>query len=146
MKHIARYGLLLIGILFTLVSCTNNKKVNAVQTETVKPDTADKNFDTFFTRFETDSVFQLSRISFPIKKTILEDDTTKTVNEIKRNDWKYHNILTDKSEKYIIDKIKVNQSEYKTAISIEDTGVHIEYNFVNKDGKWWLVDIVDNGD
>lgn len=134
--------LLFVSMLIN-AGCTSN---NTPITDTVKEKTKDTSFDTFFDRFEKDSTFQFSRIEFPVKTTTIEDDDVKTFKLIKKSEWGYHNILADGSEKYIIKKIKISATRYCTAFSIEDTGVYVEYNFICRNGKWMLNNIVDSGD
>src|SRR5438093_7631278 len=92
-QSIKKFGLLCGAVLPLLLACNNNKgakgslsakataKFNAI-------DTASESFDIFFNRFSTDSVFQISRIAFPLKLTIIggegESDTTKFME---KKDW-----------------------------------------------------------
>jgi len=87
---IKKYGLLYVTLLL-LVSANNNCKwkKGALPAKTTTNlnavDTTSESFNIFFNRFSTDSVFQISRIAFPIKLTKIggevESDTTKFIEK-----------------------------------------------------------------
>jgi hypothetical protein len=73
---IKKYGLLCGVLLPLLPACDNNKWAKGLlpAKATVKfnaVDTASESFNVFFNRFSTDSAFQISRIEFPLKLTII---------------------------------------------------------------------------
>ncbi|RKR84769.1 uncharacterized protein DUF4348 [Mucilaginibacter gracilis] len=143
-KTAALFGFALLITTLACVQKPQHQMVNAIPKKITEP--ADKNFETFYKHFERDSVFQLSRIIFPVKLTITYDDDTHTIKLIKKADWKYFNTLDSKAEKYIVQTKHLNSTQYKTIINIEDTGYDMEYRFINKGSKWWLAGIEDNGD
>jgi hypothetical protein len=73
---IKKYGLLCGALLLLHPACDNNKWAKGLlpAKATVKfnaVDTASESFNVFFNRFSTDSAFQISRIEFPLKLTII---------------------------------------------------------------------------
>lgn len=102
-----------------------------------------ENFDTFFNRFEIDSVFQLSRTEFPLK-TISYSDEEEETGTIDRKDGKYTNFTTIKG--LIVSKTLISGSRASVLFSIEDTGINVTYYFDKKKGLWQLTSVVDESD
>lgn len=118
----------------------SNRKVTSVHNPTkLKEET----FDIFFNKFKVDSVTQKSRIVFPLNN-IHKTDEGEMIKVINKNDWKYTNFLLIK--KLILTKKVLNQEKVSMLLSIEDTGVNVNYIFEKKAGQWWLTSIVDDSD
>lgn len=99
-------------------------------------------FDAFFDRFERDSVFQLSRASFPLKVVISDDN--EEIKVLNRREWKFADFINIKG--LIVSKTLITRNRKLVLFQIEDTGVNVTYFFDRKDGLWWLTSIVDESD
>lgn len=147
---IKKYSLLFGAVLLLLPGCNNNKRVKGSlpAKATAKFNavgTASENFNIFFNRFSTDSVFQISRIEFPLKLTIIggegESDTAKF---IKKKDWLFAHA---QPEKDVIARPKqTSKAKANIHFLIEDTGFSVYYYFVIRKGKWWMTSIRDESD
>lgn len=117
-----------------LTSCTN-KPVS----ETTS-DTSGENFNEFFEKFKSDSLFQVNRVKFPW--TIPSDDGEELV--INKTDWQHASFFYQKdfatreidayTQKIVIygDTIKIEQRGV-------DNGIHVNFVFAKIDNKWFLV-------
>lgn len=85
MNRIVRLGFMVFALGLLAFSCAESAKVEALEfgegTEVVVKDDvavakATEDFKVFFDRFSKDSVFQKSRIEFPLK-TLFYDDVTE---------------------------------------------------------------------
>lgn len=149
-------------ILF-LINCTNPKtKTTSIDSDTTSkintdtnpieqkatsdiPENVDDKFETFLKYFNNDSVFQISRINFPLKIKISESQTDTTLSEIsipltefKKVDFTYdQSYSTRQYDKY---NQKVIVTGNKAAIQIRgiDNGIYVDYEFEKKNGKWLL--------
>ncbi|OCX50660.1 hypothetical protein BEL04_23100 [Mucilaginibacter sp. PPCGB 2223] len=107
---------------------------------------ADKSFDAFFQLFKTDSVFQKSRIIFPLKVFTAGDEgesDTKTVTETR---MKFIGLFIDKSEKGIVIKKMLSGNKTNIRFQIQDTGFEEEFTFIKINSKWYLSSVTDNSD
>jgi hypothetical protein len=128
-------------LVFSLISCLNKHKNDVILNN--DQNINKENFDIFFKRFNNDSVFQISRIIFPLNNEIYDFESDKFFKEkIKQENWKYFNFAT-LSKKYITTLDKIKEDEVKLNIQIVDTGVNIDYFFTFKSNKWVRVKIVD---
>lgn len=137
MKTITIFSLTLL----ILASCSDNKN-NQAKPATQRAKTQAESFDTFFERFSSDSVFQKSRVNFPLNMEVYDvgaDSTTTPV--IKANEWSFFNIKA-LGKKYIF-KTRKDNNRYILTAQIEDTGVYVEYIFDLRESKWTLVKIID---
>ncbi len=131
MKYYYRVTILMIFIF----SCTQNKSLKCVE-----------NFDEFYKKMSTDSVFQKSRILFPLKAFESIDDYEQDnkkekfiENIIESGSWSFNRF--DKN-KFII-KINKNNNDYVINFQIVDTGFYLDYYYKIKNKKWYLYKIVD---
>ncbi len=137
----------ILGCALLLVQC--NRKVNPVaekkskpisKNENSKPASAAKgveNFDNFYQRFHKDSLFQISRVQFPLKgeKVNLKGNSAwkkekwmmikGTANEINRNEF---NVKTSKKA-----------DSYFEGIYCKNCGFSFEMEYRLINGKWYLV-------
>lgn len=101
------------------------------------------NFDIFFEQFQKDSLFQLDRISFPLKKEFYNTDKEffdKML--IKKEEWAYTDFSL-LSREYLKELTRLSENKYSYNIQIVDTGISVNYIFEIQDGKWYLVEIQD---
>lgn len=145
--------LVVFTMLLGMQSCNENQKEKASGTtkrEPVSQETTNEAFNTFFQHFSDDSVFQLSRIQFPISYYSMDIEDNKEEYVFNKNDFWYIDFTVD-SEAAIrsVDPYEpIIEREDSKAIYIRkgiDNGIRIEYYFErNDEGKWHLVRIIDN--
>ncbi|KFF05452.1 hypothetical protein [Flavobacterium reichenbachii] len=128
--------IIIIAFIFTILSCNKNKNNHKLSLE--KEGRQIENFDQFNKRFHSDSVFQISRVDFPIEGTHVSGfehyDWTKKnwefqivpVSEQNKIDEYQHSLI--KSDTLIIEKFW-----------IENSGFQVERKFKIIDGKWFLI-------
>ena len=116
----------------------------------VKEEMSVESFDKFFLRFGSDSIFQFSRIQFPLSKEVFDlYDDKVAKEEVSSGQWRFVNFSKDvnafKKEidafKIIIEEKEPGLVQYKR-IGI-DNGILMEYLFKLKKGKWYLVRLSD---
>jgi len=132
----------LIFCVFLIACGSRTKDKNGLQTQINKTATAES-FDSFFKKFESDSTMQFSRIRFPLKH-VLKDEEGDTVKVIGKGDWKYTDF--SKIKKVIIRKDSIAGGKVNITLQIEDTGINVTYFFVKQKGAWWLNAIIDESD
>lgn len=101
---------------------------------------AAENFDIFFENFNNDSVFQLSRIQFPLKLKSNEGEDSF----IKKGEWRYTKLVENNRAKTIIRKEVIGNSEIRIDYMVEDTGVLVSHTFHLIDKQWILTNIEDH--
>lgn len=119
------------------LSCNSNSRgVNSAPAHKSSQKNADESFDAFFTRFKTDSVFQKSRIRFPlkIKLTAGEGDIDST-NLIPAGRLPYINLFTANGTKGIVKKTVLGQAKVDIRFQLQDTGFEESFTFVKKNGQ-----------
>lgn len=142
-------------LLITLpAACDNNlvksssNKLNKTQilTSITKKD-IDNEFNDFIEKFSTDSIFQLSRIKFPLKTKYYDSDNNK-----------YSVIYHDKPSSEMMDfrkkksigeydqweqKIIIDKNNTSATIEIRgiDNGIMVDYLFEKINGAWVLIEL-----
>jgi len=133
---------IMIGILLIISFSCVNKHENLMILKR-KNNIKKESFDDFFEKFNKDSIFQFSRINFPLNNEIYDVESNELYKEnIKLENWKYFNFLA-LSKKYVKTVHQIKKDEVKINIQIIDTGVNVDYFFMVKNQKWILVKIVD---
>jgi hypothetical protein len=100
-----------------------------------------EDFDKFYNRFHKDTLFQVSRIKFPLGGMF--------VDGFKETQWTKKNLPTMKSKIYDIDTMQYKISFKKTEktftqkVWVEDSGFSTEFRFEVINNKWYLVYILD---
>jgi hypothetical protein len=110
----------------------------------------DETFEEFFKEFAKDSIFQVSRIKYPLKWKYLNDvtDNELTIELVKYGSFNYIDFTNDevayKNEysKYSVDIDKSNEHILYTLHGI-DNGIHVIYKFNLIEDCWYLVEILD---
>ncbi|MFK7772787.1 MAG: DUF4348 domain-containing protein [Saprospiraceae bacterium] len=99
-------------------------------------------FESFIEKFSSDSLFQESRVVFPLKKRYLNENSKEVERIVEAADW-WRVILeatNDYSMRYFENK-KMNQGVVEFR-GIENE-ISITYIFELKDGEWFLVEMED---
>ncbi len=130
----------------------NNKEVKALAPiSTVNTDQSINNskedFDDFFKKFDSDSVFQRSRIKFPLTIITIDETGENNVEKyISKNEINHIGVnkLTElnmafKKKRLTVDKVEVQ-------FQIENTGYEKDYLFARSSGKWFLILVKDLSD
>jgi hypothetical protein len=109
----------------------------------------DTSFNQFFEHFSRDSVFQSSRILFPLTWQSIDDEGNMDKIMIKKSEWTYidfsHDTIAYKHEtdkyKPVIENLGKDTVNYiRDGI---DNGIHIEYTFTKFENKWVLSKVYD---
>ncbi|MCR8667527.1 DUF4348 domain-containing protein [Aestuariibaculum sp. M13] len=155
--------IIILSFLF-LISCINKDRENKEKTftssnvENMKNDGEEKvqnkesfkncneTFDEFFERFSRDSIFQKSRVHYPLKWYFLADNESSklSLDIINRvEDYDYIDFTMDsQSDKYEV----VYEREEKSVNYIlkgSDSGVFMTYKFKTLDECWYMFEIID---
>lgn len=126
----------LAAIIFT--NCQSSQKIskeNNLINESVE------DFDMFYDKFHEDSLFQVSRIKFPLGGLSVEG--------VNKTPWTRENLPLLVTKIYDIDTTKYKATYSKTnktftqKVWIENSGFSSEYRFELIDNKWYLVYIFD---
>lgn len=106
-------------------------------------------FEVFFDRFGKDSVFQKSRVKFPLKWSYFGDDYEKLiVKYVDIKEFFYIDFSEDKnamereSGKYEV-VIEKNNDEINYLLKGYDNGLYMTYAFKLIEECWYLVEIID---
>jgi hypothetical protein len=146
-------------LLFLIVSC---KKEVAPQNTTILKDVdenivadeekvpvaaSNKNdledFNHFFRLFNHDTVFQISRINFPLKVKINNDDLELVDYVIPKEKYTTINLDKKPEERNYNQQLILKKDKAVIQQRGIDNGIFIDYFFEKKDGKWQLVTWVD---
>lgn len=125
----------LLLICYTLLSCKKRQEFN--KAINVIANSATEDFDPFYDRFHRDSIFQLSRIKFPLLGSSVDSD----------GEMKWSNAHWDilRTKIYDIDTTIYNIDYKKTTHAfwqkfwIPNSGFWGEYRFEVINSKWYLV-------
>jgi hypothetical protein len=145
-------------IVFAFAGCKNeNKKTELVEkpvTEVINlpklivkapleiPKNVDEDFNTFLKFFNKDSVFQVSRVKFPLEITELETDNFESIKRIiKSNNYRMVQLIDNKDAKTAAYSLVTNVKNNKVIIEIKgiDNGIYNEFEFEKINGKWMLI-------
>jgi hypothetical protein len=103
--------------------------------------TSTEDFDQFYNKFHSDSLFQISRIKFPLGGMSLEG--------YESTPWTKGNWLMMKTRIQDIDttqyeiSYKKTDKQFNQKVWIKDSGFSSEYKFELIDKKWYLVYVLD---
>ncbi|MCV2485028.1 DUF4348 domain-containing protein [Flavobacterium sp. SH_e] len=105
--------------------------------------TAPEDFNTFFKKFNADKKFQISRVVFPLKYKMNNDDFELTDYTMTKEKYKTLNLNNKGDEKYLKRTISVKKNKATLQQRGLDNGIYIDYIFELKDNKWFLKTWVD---
>tara|TARA_R110001583_G_scaffold171794_3_gene325534 strand:- start:749 stop:1246 length:498 start_codon:yes stop_codon:yes gene_type:complete len=130
---------------FKQIENSESKKKSKPTLEKEVNEISDTDFDTFLKRFNKDSIFQKSRINFPMTVKELEYENYEIIEKIINLDnYNIIDLTIDKSSEtreYDQYSQKTLIKENKAIIEIRgiDNGINCEYEFEKKNEKWKLV-------
>jgi len=126
---------------------TKAKDVPQTQTRSVVPNYAAKtttveNFDQFYRKFHYDSLFQISRVKFPLEGYHM--DSLEQKKEWHKENWLMHrnSVQTIDTTIFKVD-IKKLDNQYQEKVIIEGGGFALEREFKRINGVWYLVRLID---
>ena len=127
----------------TVKSMTRSMEKNA---SVSIPANVDDNFKTFLSYFNNDSIFQVSRINFPL--TVKETDADFELKEhiiekatFRKMDFTYNE---QKVNKEYEQTVKIEKDKATIEIRGIENGILADYNFEKRKGKWVLVTWTDS--
>jgi len=132
-------SLVILVLILLQTSCKNKIQVLSM----VERKDQIEDFDAFYDRFHSDSVFQMSRVKFPLEGGLFEGGSVDVVDDgtpITRDNYQ---LL--KFKIYDVDTTMYKTSYNKTKDSfiekawIEDSGFSCEFRFKLIDKKWYLI-------
>lgn len=149
-----KYIFLILGALAILASCnrtskevTKSKKEKETKPAVVKANkiekaTAFEDFESFYTKFHEDSIFQIQRVKFPLEGYAI--DTSEQSTTWSKNNWITHKNTVQKIDTSVF-TIETNKQSnaYHEKIYIDGGGFSSERVFKRINGKWYLVKFVD---
>lgn len=101
-----------------------------------------EDFNEFFKKFTTDSLFQIERTKFPFRVIWLTDDG-ETTHETEKESWTHSTFYYDDS--YATRQVDAYTQEmkiYADSAKLEqrgvDNGIYVDYLFMKDKGKWIL--------
>jgi hypothetical protein len=137
-----------ILIILFLTSC-GTKSTDSVTTDkgadsltTSVNDNDQEDFNEFFKKFTTDSVFQVERTKFPFR-VIWSTEDGETTHETAKEDWThstfhYENGFATRQEDGYTQEIKLFGDSVRLEQRGVDNGIYVDYLFIRDKGKWIL--------
>ena len=142
--------IILFIVLTSLVCCKKQTVENAekvsIPQQKENLNRQEEDFETFFEHFKKDSVFQKQRVKFPLANEIIYNTVSGDPEHttIKEDEWTFED-FSHLPDNYLTEITNTKKDEYIFNIQIEDTGFSVNYIFSQKNGKWFLVKILDDG-
>ena len=130
-------SLFLVPLFLLLINCNRREKLKKVQ----KEDVVMEKFDVFYNEFHSDSLFQMSRIKFPLQG--------QNIDGFKKNKWTKVNWVLLKTKIYDVDTLEFKTRWKKSTTSfvqkcyLEHSGFSSEYRFQLIKKKWYLTYALD---
>jgi len=128
---------------------SDNKSENHLAYSNQVINNKDEKFTEFIYEFVTDSIFQMSRIRFPLEKIIYKDaeyDETE-IQLITEKEWKHIILFFDMDyQLQLYDNFDCklrNSDERVYAYEGVENGINIKYYFKKIKSKWYLIKMED---
>lgn len=130
--------LLFILLTISLVGC--GKKTTELTTD---KNVQGENFEDFFNKFRSDSLFQVERVKFPLQLVTWDIDDNLASEEINRENWRhlrfeYKNEFKTREIDAYTQEIKIYADSAKIELRGVDNGIQIDYVFNKVNGQWTL--------
>lgn len=100
--------------------------------------TAPEDFNVFFKKFNADHKFQISRVIFPLKYKMNNDDLELTHYTMNKDKYKALNISNKANENHLKQTLIIKKNKVTVQQRGLDSGLYIDYIFELKDNKWFL--------
>jgi hypothetical protein len=138
MTSVSNKFIILLAIVISIFGCNSDISQSHAVTQT-------EDFDVFFKKFNSDSLFQISRVKFPFK-ALLKYEEGDTTRYLSKKQWCFIHLVNNKKEKSIINKTQIHKGKVLISYSIEDTGILVNHYFEMIDGKWQHTYVEDESD
>ena len=137
MKDVAKIILVLL-----IFSRCSNEAIKPEKFRNQENNNQVENFDIFFEKFSSDSLFQRSRIKFPLSIETYDIDVDSNIKStINAGKWEFFNIKGLDSN-YIITPGK-EKDQNIINLQKKETGISVDYIFQKRGDKWIMVKIID---
>ena len=135
---------LILSFTIFLFSCQRKNDKIVLKNEKILKCSDKEDFTKFIYKFSKDSVFQISRIKFPLIVNSFDSETLETEKTLmQKSDWKYEKLIFNK-DKQMINDIEIDNPDYiKFILKMKETGIYVVYEFRIDKEKWQLVLIDD---
>jgi|SRR4051812_12537668 hypothetical protein len=145
---------ILLSISLAAFACKSNEnqmtaiRPDADSVNATIPTNVDDDFNVFINYFSKDSIFQISRINFPLKvqeyDSMKDTDVIKTVtiSNFRKLDFTYKKPGTGIDNQQ--QEIKVEKNKATIEINGIENGLMIDFYFEKQNGKWSLVTWIDH--
>lgn len=126
-------------VLLFMSSCSNKITKSNIDNSSISHS---ENFDSFYDKFVSDSLFQLSRIKFPLEGQNIDESEMENWNH---EDWNRDNWQLMKTKIYDVDTTqfkvdyKKEDKQFNGKIWIDNSGFDMEFKFELIENKWFLV-------
>ena len=140
-----------IGFILLIVACSQNNNTTSQNASKSSNDSIEV-FNDFLIKFKADSIFQKSRIIFPLLNVTYNPyDGTSEISFVKKNQYIYNNFYWDSSyakreRDAITQKIKVLEDTAWIYFLGVDNGINGQLVFVCNNGKWFYFKSIDHSD
>lgn len=115
--------------------------LSAAYTQNTK--TAPEDFNVFFEKFNADAKFQSSRVIFPLKYKMNNDDLELTDYTMTKEKYKTLKLNNKADDKYLKRTLLVKKNKANLQQRGLDNGIFIDYIFELKNDKWFLKTWID---
>jgi hypothetical protein len=131
-------SILLLTILTILLGC------NSIPKSSKTKDTVE-DIKVFIIRFKTDSIFQHSRIIFPLTHETIGDldEAQNIIDRIDSKNWRYIDFKYDplyetRKTNAFTEKFVITKNSAQLLYQGVDNGINVEFIFELKDNNWYL--------
>jgi len=143
-------------LLVIFLSCKKEKNISIEigknlpsNTEVKVSKQVDNDFNVFFKLFNQDSIFQMSRVDFPLKIKTLDGEYELINQIVKKEEYRITEFLignTQTNHEYDNFKQDIVLGEEEVIVSWVgiDNGIAVEFMFKKNNGKWMLITYVDH--
>ena len=124
-----------ILIIFNVIGCKNERQ---------EAEKTNENFNVFIEKFSSDSLFQISRVNFPLKVKELDDDYESVEKKINKNEYRkldlrYNDSFAKRDLSKYTQNIKLEKNKAIIEIRGIDNGIMTDIYFEKHNGKWNLI-------
>lgn len=150
MKYSIKIGAFLIFSILAFACQNSEQNTNVVNNDSTKITTDDnsdntqnEDFDQFYSKFISDSDFQMDRINFPIKgKNIIDYGEEE---EWTADNWYLITVHVDDVDRNELTvEIEKDAEKVSHLIYLPNSGFSVSYTFEIIDGKWFLTERTDS--
>lgn len=134
---------LLLVLTSFFVESTGTKQIDFA----VRAEENEEKFEKFFKDFCKDTKFQLSRIKFPLKVVVVEEEK-RNEKTIQQNDWRHTNLQKLKREhpKNTLETVDKGAGAKDVVFTNDDTGDIVHHLFSKIEDQWFLTSIIDESE